>query len=275
MVKAAAAGLIALLFAPAVCLLSVAVLFNPAAQASCLPSLSTTDPVDATVGETARVVHPLPAGTWVRTSMFGTRVHPITGERKLHTGVDFAAPAGTHILAAADGRVAFAGPAPGYGYLILIEHTVNGQRVASGYAHMYSSGVHVSAGDTVTAGQHIGDIGSSGYSTGAHLHFEIRPGGAQAAPVDPEPWLTAQGAVDLNGGSGGGECSSVTAADATPYPGTGPDELVDDPTTDGKITRRTAHVLAQLRANFPRSSWACWADRPGHDSEHELGVVRR
>ena len=71
--------------------------------------------------------------------------------------------------------MAFAGPATGYGHLILIEHTVGGKRVATGYAHMYADGIHVKAGDTVTAGQYIADVGSDGYSTGSHLHFEVRP----------------------------------------------------------------------------------------------------
>jgi len=273
--KAVVAGILTILLGPAVCLLGVAVLLNPAAQASCLSASTAVGPVplDGPVGESARVVFPLPSGTWVRTSGFGIRVHPITGVRKLHTGADFAAPAGTPILAAADGRVAFAGPSAGYGNLILIEHTVSGQRMASGYAHMYSSGIHVRAGDTVTAGQHIGDVGSAGYSTGAHLHFEIRPGGAQSAPVDPKPWLAAQGAIDLEGEAQAGAdgCAAGPGAEAAPYTGTGPDELVDDPTTAGKVTRRTAHVLAQLRNNFPDSSWACWSDRPGTDNEHELG----
>ena len=151
-----------------------------------------------TVPETSRVVFPLPSRTWVRTSGFGIRVHPVTGVRKLHTGVDFAAPEGTAILAAADGRVVFAGAASGYGNLILIEHTVNGRRVASGYAHMWASGIHVRVGDQVSAGQHIADVGVAGYSTGPHLHFEIRPGGAHAAPINPEPWLAGQGAANLD-----------------------------------------------------------------------------
>ncbi len=93
----------------------------------------------------------------------------------------------------------FAGPATGYGHLILIEHTVGGKRVATGYAHMYADGIHVKAGDTVTAGQYIADVGSDGYSTGSHLHFEVRPGGADAAPVDPEPWLASNGAAERRG----------------------------------------------------------------------------
>ena len=203
--KVVAGGLVALLLGPACILLGLGALLSPAAQAEnqCLisPASTSVDGTTPTLPETARVVVPLPAGTWVKTSGFGMRVHPITGEYKLHTGVDLAAPAGTHILAAADGRVAFAGPATGYGHLILIEHTVGGKRVATGYAHMYADGIHVKAGDTVTAGQYIADVGSDGYSTGSHLHFEVRPGGTDAAPVDPEPWLASNGAANVEGGS--------------------------------------------------------------------------
>lgn len=272
MVKASAAGLAALLFAPASLLLGIGVLLNPAAQASCVPITSTsTSTVDASVPETSRVVFPLPAGTWMKTSGFGMRVHPITGVRTLHTGVDFAAPSGTHILAAADGRVAFAGPATGYGHLILIEHTFGGQRVATGYAHMYAGGIHVKAGDTVTAGEYIADVGMDGFSTGPHLHFEVRPVGANAAPVDPEPWLATNGAADVEGDATGDAGCSDDGGPATAYSGDNPGQLVDDPTTDGQITERTAHILAGIKASFPNTAWSCWSERAGTKSEHPLG----
>ena len=96
------------------------------------------------VPESTRVVFPLPAGTWQRTDTFGPRTDPVTGEPSMHTGVDYAAPAGTAILAVADGRVVFAGPvSSGYAHLILIEHTIGGRTVVSGYAHMYADGIHV------------------------------------------------------------------------------------------------------------------------------------
>lgn len=272
MVKVAGAGLATLLFAPAMVLLGMGALLIPAAQASCLPSTSTVSAVDGTLPETARVAFPLPAGTWVRTSGFGMRVHPVTGEYKLHTGVDFAAPSGTHILAAADGRVAFAGPASGYGHLILIEHTVGEQRVATGYAHMYADGIHVKAGDTVAAGQYIGDVGTDGYATGPHLHFEVRPGGADSSPVNPEPWLSSNGAADVEGSSPLSDAGcGYNGGPASAYSGDNPDHLVDDPTTDGHITERSASVLAQVLKNFPDSRWSCWSERAGTKSEHPLG----
>ncbi|MEI2811920.1 MAG: M23 family metallopeptidase [Nocardioides sp.] len=275
MAKVVVGGLVALLLAPASILLGLGALLSPAAQAQnqCLiaPAAQSAVGADPSVPETARVVFPLPAGTWVRTSGFGMRVHPVTGVYKLHTGADYAAPSGTHILAAADGRVAFAGPASGYGHLILIEHTVGGQRVATGYAHMFGDGIHVKVGDTVTAGQYIADVGMDGYATGPHLHFEVRPGGANATPVDPEPWLSKNGATNVDGGAADSAGCSIAGGPATPYGGDNPDHLVDDPTTNGQITERTASILAQIEQNFPESSWACWADRAGHDNEHELG----
>ena len=273
MAKAIAAGVAALLLAPASILLGLATLLNPAAQAQCLPATSTVSsaPYQA-VPETSHVAFPLPAGTWVRTSGFGMRVPPVTGVYTLHTGVDFAAASGTHILAAADGRVAFAGPATGYGHLILIEHTVNGQRVATGYAHMYADGLHVEAGDSVSAGQYIADVGTDGYSTGPHLHFEVRPGGVNAPPVDPEPWLATNGAADIQGGTAPSQAGCVDdGGPAVPYSGDDPNQLVDEPTTDGQITERTAHLLALVGVNFPDAVWSCWSQRPGTTSEHPLG----
>ncbi|MGO1183964.1 MAG: M23 family metallopeptidase [Micrococcaceae bacterium] len=227
-----------------------------------------------TLPESSRVVFPLPEGTWVRTSGFGMRVHPITGEHKLHTGVDFAAPDGTAILAVADGVVTVAGASGGYGNLIVIEHTIGGQTVATGYAHMWDSGIHVAVGDRVSAGQHIGDVGSSGNSTGAHLHFEVRPGGTHAAAIDPEPWLNSHGAANLpTPDTGTGGCGpAATGPGAVPSPVDGdPDRLVDDPTSNGQITARTLHLYQQATAAFPDTSWACWSPRPGTVSEHPLG----
>ena len=275
MTKTAILAVATLLFAPASLLLAVGALLSPAAQAQCLPGTSTIPRTEATVPETARVVVPLPAGSWVRTSGYGMRTHPVTGVYRLHGGLDLAAPADTPILAAADGRVAFAGPASGYGHLILIEHTVAGSPVATGYGHMLARGMHVTTGDVVVAGQHIGDVGADGYATGPHLHFEVRPGGAQAARVDPEPWLASHGAVEAvaagaDPGAAGAGCGQV-AADAMSYSGQNPDRLVDDPTSTGRITERTANVLAQLQTNFPDSRWSCWSSRPGQKSEHPLG----
>jgi murein DD-endopeptidase MepM/ murein hydrolase activator NlpD len=151
------------------------------------------------VPETSRVVFPLPAGTYTNSDSFGWRTDPYSGARAFHSGSDLAAPAGTPILAVADGVVSFAGQRGTYGGLIITEHMVGGQRVASFYAHMHDDGIHVAAGDSVAAGQHIGDVGSAGKSTGPHLHLEIRPGGGTEPAVNAVEWLAEHGAAGLAG----------------------------------------------------------------------------
>lgn len=152
-----------------------------------------------TVPETSRVAFPLPAGTYTQTDGFGPRTDPDTGAASFHRGTDLAAPVGTPILAIADGIVTFAGQRGTYGGLIIVEHTVGGERVASYYAHMYDDGMHVSVSDSVAAGQQIGDVGSAGKSTGPHLHLEIHPGGADQPAVDAKDWLSNYGAEGVEG----------------------------------------------------------------------------
>jgi murein DD-endopeptidase MepM/ murein hydrolase activator NlpD len=116
-------------------------------------------------------------------SGFGWRVHPITGQRKLHKGVDFAAPTGTPIFAAADGVVTYSGwTDDGYGNVVELRHG-NGELTL--YAH--TNRVFVSKGQVVNKGQAIAEVGSTGRSTGPHLHFEIQPDGRTA--VDPMDYL--------------------------------------------------------------------------------------
>lgn len=114
------------------------------------------------------------------TSPFGYRIHPISRVRKLHTGQDIGAPSGTPIVAAKNGRVSFAGRRGGYGNCIIIDH---GGGVATLYAHQ--SRLAVGAGTQVSQGQVIGYVGSTGASTGPHLHWEVRINGS---PVNPIPY---------------------------------------------------------------------------------------
>ncbi|MCZ7526837.1 MAG: peptidoglycan DD-metalloendopeptidase family protein [Acidimicrobiia bacterium] len=129
-------------------------------------------------GGTGQLLVPVPAPV---SSGFGPRVHPIFGDTRIHTGIDFSAASGTPIRAAAAGTVVEAGYRGGYGNTVIIDH---GGSLATLYAHQ--SRVAVSAGETVAAGDVIGYVGSTGYSTGAHLHFEVRVDGV---PVDPMPYL--------------------------------------------------------------------------------------
>lgn len=168
-------------------------------------------PLDG-VPETTRLVFPLPSGTWVNSSDFGWRADSYTGEPDFHSGTDFAAADGTPIFALADGVVSYAGLSSGYGGLIIIEHTIGGQRIASTYAHMWQNGIYVTAGDRILAGQHIGDVGSSGKSTGAHLHFEIRRGGTTSAAIDAEVWLAEHGVENLEAATTAALCTAGPAA---------------------------------------------------------------
>jgi murein DD-endopeptidase MepM/ murein hydrolase activator NlpD len=115
------------------------------------------------------------------TSGFGPRVHPIYGDVRMHTGIDFGASAGTPIRAAADGVVVSAGPLGGYGNATVIDH---GNGLATLYGHQ--SRIAVSPGQRISRGQIIGYVGCTGLCTGPHLHFEVR---VQGTPVDPMQYL--------------------------------------------------------------------------------------
>lgn len=162
------------------------------------PASSTADP-RADIPETARVVMPLAEGSYDDSSPYGLRIDPFTGERRFHYGTDMGAAEGTPIVAIADGLVIHAGYLAGWNNIIVIEHTVAGERVASAYLHMWDWGIHVRAGDRVRAGDHIADVGAEGRAKGAHLHLEIHPGGWPSSTVDPLTWLAAHGAVSHSG----------------------------------------------------------------------------
>lgn len=159
---------------------------------------------DRPVAETSTVVMPVPAGSYHISSGFGWRTNPITGAQEMHPGTDFAAPAGTPILAIADGVVEAAGPTLGLGNWIVVRHTVDGATWTSVSGHMEASGILVRVGQQVTAGQQIGAVGSAGLSTGDHLHLEIHAGDstAVATATDPAAWLAAHGAQGLPGPAG-------------------------------------------------------------------------
>lgn len=115
----------------------------------------------------------------VLTSRFGPRIHPILKVAKLHKGTDWAAPVGTPIVAAFDGTASFVGDGGSYGNLVKISHP-NGTETR--YAHMSAFAEGLKAGQPVTAGQLIGYVGTTGQSTGPHLHFELYEGGEAVDP---------------------------------------------------------------------------------------------
>ncbi|HYG32229.1 MAG TPA: M23 family metallopeptidase [Methylophilaceae bacterium] len=130
-----------------------------------------------------------PVGGGYNSSGYGWRVDPFTGKMAFHEGLDFMASMGSPIYAAATGIVRLATNTPDYGKLIKIDH---GSGLETRYAH--ASAILVKAGERVQKGQIIGKVGSTGRSTGAHLHFEVRMKGA---PLDPRKYL--QGRAKLPG----------------------------------------------------------------------------
>ena len=121
------------------------------------------------------------------TSPYGWRTHPIRGTRTFHYGVDLAAGCAAPIWAANDGVVTARGFDSGGNGYITIDH---GGGIQTMYLHMYDSGMFVNVGDTVTSGQQIAEEGSSGQSTGCHLHFEVLVNGEN---VDPAAFMSGVG----------------------------------------------------------------------------------
>jgi murein DD-endopeptidase MepM/ murein hydrolase activator NlpD len=119
-------------------------------------------------------------GGWL-SSYFGMRTDPFTGKKAMHRGIDIANRLGAPVLAGSRGIVVYAGKMKGYGYLVEIEH---GYGFRTRYGHM--SAITISVGDVVEAGQMIGRVGSSGRSTGPHLHYEVR---RNSQALDPEKFL--------------------------------------------------------------------------------------
>ncbi len=138
---------------------------------------------------TLKTVRPV-AGDEVRlTSSFGLRVHPLLMTRRMHTGIDWAAPPGTPVIAAAAGRIVEIGSRGEYGNAILIDH-------GGGWYTLYSQlqrFAEIRVGDCVAAGAEIAYVGSTGLSAGPHLHFEVRRNGTPLdpltfrPPVEPKP----------------------------------------------------------------------------------------
>jgi murein DD-endopeptidase MepM/ murein hydrolase activator NlpD len=141
----------------------------------------------------------MPLDNATLTSHFGMRTHPVLGGRRNHKGIDLAQPTGTPVYATADGIVGKAEWYSSYGNYIQIEH---GGEMQTRYAHL--SGYAVAAGEHVRKGQLIGYVGSTGRSTGPHLHYEVRVAGEA---VDPTPYMvdTQLASSDSTLGRGGPE----------------------------------------------------------------------
>lgn len=120
----------------------------------------------------------------METSSYGYRRDPFNGMLAFHSGLDFRGTYGQSILAAAPGRVSYVGPRQGYGNVVEVDH---GKGLMTRYAHL--SGYSVREGQDVKRGEAIARMGSTGRSTGTHLHFEVRVNGAA---VNPRPFLEAR-----------------------------------------------------------------------------------
>ncbi len=125
-----------------------------------------------------------PTAAPMETSSYGYRRDPFNGALAFHSGIDFPGAYGQAILAAAPGKVSYVGPRQGYGNVVEVDH---GKGLMTRYAHL--SGFGVKAGQAVMRGQNIARMGSTGRSTGTHLHFEVRVNGAA---VNPRPFLEAR-----------------------------------------------------------------------------------
>lgn len=117
------------------------------------------------------------------TSDFTNRINPVTGRSESHKGIDLGAPKGTDILAAENGSVIYASWMNGYGNCVIVDH---GNGLWTVYGHIMNDGIYVKVGDVVKRGQKIAGVGSTGQSTGNHLHFEVRK---NEVPTDPKPYL--------------------------------------------------------------------------------------
>lgn len=147
------------------------------------------DKVYSYVGNpTGAIQWPFPEGSPISSGFGPRRVANCSACSTFHEGLDFTPGSGTPIHAVADGIVSLVDLGGALGNHVAIDHVINGQVVQSVYAHMQYGSITVAMGQRVTVGQVIGEVGSTGISTGSHLHLEIHLGGV---PVDPYIWLTA------------------------------------------------------------------------------------
>ncbi|MFC3245011.1 peptidoglycan DD-metalloendopeptidase family protein [Gordonia humi] len=196
----------------------------PPASSSATPS-SQSAPADGGAGDGTTM--PIKTGDYQLSSPFGPR----GGEN--HQGSDFAAPLGTPIYAAHEGKVAASGPASGFGNWIIVDF--NDGKASNVYGHMRAADLKVTTGDTVKAGQQIAAVGNEGQSSGPHLHFELWQGGTRLQgghAVDPMPWLrgasqpSGSGAnVELVGAVDRGTGCGDVATGSTLKPGSVPAEF--------------------------------------------------
>jgi murein DD-endopeptidase MepM/ murein hydrolase activator NlpD len=152
-----------------------------------------------------RLASPLPLGSFRVSSPYGFRINPVTGAQQLHNGIDLAAPTGTPVYAVAPGTVRVSSYGDVNGNWIQVDH---GGGVATAYLHLQAR--YATPGQVVAAGQQIGTVGSTGRSTGPHLHFMVYLNGSAVDPGPRISWSTA-GNTALRVGRAGAVAWSVVA----------------------------------------------------------------
>lgn len=157
-----------------------------------------TDSGEETTGEAPHWTMPMKDEDYSTSSGYGPRPSPTPGASSWHKGADFAAGDGKPIFAAGDGKVIKAGAASGFGNWVVIDHEYEGKTYSTVYGHMRNNTIKVKTGDKVNAGQQIASVGSEGFSTGPHLHFEIWDGGRFGGGnhTNPVKFLNNVGATD-------------------------------------------------------------------------------
>jgi murein DD-endopeptidase MepM/ murein hydrolase activator NlpD len=188
----------------------------------------------------------------VMTSTFGPRKHPILGTVRIHKGVDWAAPVGTPVMAAFDGEISFQGDGGSYGNLVKITHA-NGRETR--YAHMQKFAIASGVGTKVKAGDVIGYIGTTGLSTGPHLHFELYENGEAIDPLGTV--TTVATAVSVSSG-GPGDSAVETLTDRIVHVESGGSARAKNPNSSATgagqfITKTWIRMMNTYRPDLARS----------------------
>ena len=186
--------------------------------------------------DAARWLWPTPSK--LITSPFGFRSDPLTGGAAFHSGIDFGDPCGTPVGATRPGRVTFTGAAGGYGYRVVVDH---GEGIQSTYSHLQQ--VMVQVGDEATQSNAVGLVGTTGRSTGCHLHFEIIVNGGF---TDPLPYLT------------GNPAANPTTFGQGSTPGEPTDEASESPSPTPARPRCPTHARSRSIPRTPRRA-AAWS----------------
>lgn len=166
---------------------------------TCITTLSQEKFNEAIVAK--KVVWPMADGEHTWTSSYGERVSPISGLPEVHSGMDMAGPDKSPIHSVASGTVMASGPTSYLGQWVIVRHNFDGKIIDSVYGHLTAGSQMVKVGDKVTAGQPIALEGSTGNSTGPHLHLEIWENGfmgKDSKHIDPQPWLEARHVTPLH-----------------------------------------------------------------------------